>query len=172
MAAAVHNGISHSSTAHLQINFVSRPPGIRRAMTSPLSPASRARSRSDEKPILAAAVTESLASQAWQITTTVCNVSAQPQSEAIEVYAWPMFAPEESRFIASGTSTCTIPQGQSGKIEVEIQKKDLAKCNGQTGKLVLEQGIYMFEIKRADDSSAGTSVVKQVSVAATMMWDE
>lgn len=81
-----------------------------------------------------------------------------------------MFAPEDSQFIASAGTHTSIAPAQNGMIEVEVPKRELAEFNERTGKWVLEEGIYMFEIKATEDLSAGMSVLKQVSVVGKMEW--
>lgn len=83
-----------------------------------------------------------------------------------------MFTPEDSQFVASaGTSQAILP-GQSGRIDVDVPKRELAEFNERTGKWVLDQGIYMFEIKISEDIGLGSSVVKQVNVNARMEWND
>ena len=81
-----------------------------------------------------------------------------------------MFSPEDSTFIASASTSAPVAPEQSGSIVVGVPKRDLAAFNEKTGKWVLEQGIYMFEIRGTEDLSAGMGVVKQVSVVGRMEW--
>lgn len=83
-----------------------------------------------------------------------------------------MFSPEESNLVASASTSAPVAPAQSGSIVVEVPKRELARFNERTGKWVLEQGIYMFEIKGTEDLSAGMGVVKQVSVVGKMQWSE
>jgi len=83
-----------------------------------------------------------------------------------------MFSPEDSKFVASAGTSAPVAAAQNGTIVVEVPKRELAEFNERTGKWVLDQGIYMFEIKATEDLSAGMGVVKQVSVVGKMQWSE
>jgi hypothetical protein len=171
MPAAVLNYASHNNpSAHLQIKYVCHLPDTR--TSSPFFSSLRARSTTLEAPILTATVTENPQSQSWKITTIIRNASSQPGLQAIKVHAWPMFAPEDSQFIASAGTVGPVEPTQNGKIEVEVPKRDLAEFNERTGKWELDQGIYMFEIKGTEDLSAGMGIVKQVSVVGKIEWSE
>ncbi|KAK5952339.1 hypothetical protein OHC33_006812 [Knufia fluminis] len=177
MPAAVLNYGSHNHstahfqpTAHLQIKYVSRLPDTR--TSSPFFSSLRARSATFEAPMCTATVTENTQSQSWKITAIIRNATSQPQSQAIKIYSWPMFAPEDSQFIASAGTTAPVEPAQNGMIEIEVPKRDLAEWSERRGKWVLEEGIYMFEIKASEDLGAGTGIVKQVSVVGHMEWSE
>ena len=64
-----------------------------------------------------------------------------------KVCSWPIFAPEDSQFVVFTATSTAIAPGQSGRIEVEVPKRDLAEFNERAGKWVLVEGICMFEIK-------------------------
>lgn len=83
-----------------------------------------------------------------------------------------MFEPEAAQLVASGSTAGSVAPSQAGKVEVTVPKRELASFNSKTGKWVLEEGIYMFEVRGSDDLRAGMSVVKQVSVVGNMVWDE
>jgi len=83
-----------------------------------------------------------------------------------------MFSPEETQLIASAETSSPIAPAQAGSAVVEVPKRKLAKFNERSRKWVLEEGIYMFEIKTADDLNAGMGTVKQVSVVGHMEWSE
>lgn len=59
---------------------------------------------------------------------------------------------------------------------VEVPKRKLARFNERSSKWVLEEGIYMFEIKTAESLGAGMGmgmgIVKQVSVVGHVEWAE
>lgn len=83
-----------------------------------------------------------------------------------------MFEPDQSQFVASGSTQTAVAASQAGKVEVVVPKRELACFDERKGKWILEEGIYMFEIKASDDLRAGMSIVKQVSVVGNMVWDE
>lgn len=81
-----------------------------------------------------------------------------------------MFSPEKAQFMGSITTDGPTAAGQSGRAEVDIPKRDLAELDERSGKRLLREGIYMFELRATDDSSDGASVVKQASVVGTLTW--
>lgn len=83
-----------------------------------------------------------------------------------------MFSPEDAQFVASASTETAVAPGQQGKVEVEVAKRDLADFDERTGKYVLQEGMYMFELKSVEDVSVGVGIVKQVSVVGRMVWSE
>lgn len=87
-----------------------------------------------------------------------------------------MFSPEETQLIASAETSSPVAPAQAGSAVVEVPKRKLAKFDERSRKWVLEEGIYMFEIKTAKNLSAdvgmGMGTVKQVSVVGHMEWAE
>ncbi|KAK6366125.1 hypothetical protein LTR64_008552 [Lithohypha guttulata] len=158
--AAVLNGFSPSPrrpTAHLQIRYTSRLPNTR--YSSPIM---------SSQSILTATITDT--PDHWRITTYIRNTSSQPRSQSIKIDAWPMFSPEDAQFVASASTETAVAPGQQGKVEVEVAKRDLADFDERTGKYVLQEGMYMFELKSVEDVSVGVGIVKQVSVVGRMVW--
>jgi len=84
-----------------------------------------------------------------------------------------MFEPEMSRCVAStNTSQIATTQQQGGAVEVQVPKRELAVWDERSGKWVLERGIYMFEMKTGEAGALGSGIIKQVSVASRMVWNE
>ena len=79
-----------------------------------------------------------------------------------------MFEPEIQTLV--GTASATIPAMEQGEIVVEVKKRDLAVKGGKGW--MVEEGIYMFEVKNVEDLAMGSGVVKQVSVMGRMEWDD
>jgi len=83
-----------------------------------------------------------------------------------------MFSPEETQLIASAETTSPVAPAQAGSAVVDVPKRGLAKFNERSRKWVLEEGIYMFEIKTTQNLGARIGTVKQVSVVGHMEWSE
>lgn len=59
-----------------------------------------------------------------------------------------------------------------GMIEAKIEKRALARFDQSTRKWVLDDTVYIFEVRESEEFDAGAGVLKQVFVPEKIVWNE
>lgn len=161
--AATLNGVTQAyrPMASLEIKYVSRLPtttDLQAYHPRPLSMAT-----SSEATIVDLG-------DSWRISATSHRAADQSNRQTIEVEAWPMFSPENARLVASATTDEQMAGGRHGRVELDIAKRELADFDESSGRWLLPEGIYMFEIRGTTHLNPPGSLLKQVSVVGSLSW--